>query len=373
MRFYNTATLRDNYTGGYLEMMLKKLRGTGLRRILLDEVSMLDGDQLTLLCRGIDNVNQDRAEGDPDLGLILVGDFAQLPPVDGLFAFESPEWERFRAQSFRLTHVRRQADVAFIEALQAVRRGDADRALEFFRPLLCQTTDMTFDGPTLVAKNVMVDKYNQLRMDKVHGEAARFESQRWGTLRPDWGGPPKPMQDWGIPAALSLKVGAKVMVLANRNISPPNEPAEYLYINGDLGTYMGPGLTGGTANVQLDRTGDAVTVAPVTRENLIPLEPGRRKQLREEGKEDRIQGKWEVVGGITYMPLRVAYATTVHKSQGLSLTSVQINTRDGFFKTPGMLYVALSRAKTAEGLRIVGTPEGFRTRCTVSQKVVPYL
>ena len=77
----------------------------------------------------------------------------------------------------------------------------------------------------------------------------------------------------------------------------------------------------------------------------------------------------EVVGTVEYLPLRVAYGSTTHKSQGLSLDHVQINLRDGFFKSPGMTYVALSRCRTAEGLRIVGTVDGLRDRCKVDPRV----
>lgn len=374
LRFFNTASLRDAYTGGFLESSLKKLRIAGLKRILLDEVSMLSGDQLTILTRAIDNVNADRTPDDPELGLLLVGDFAQLPPVKEPFAFEAAEWDRYAQHTYRLSHIRRQADRAFVEALQAVRRGDGLRALEYFRDRIQTTTLMDFDGPTLVAKNEAVDKYNQLRTDVLKTPAHVFPSTRWGKVRAEWGGPPKPSQEWGVPEVLILKEGSRVMVLANRNIAEPGEPAEYAYINGDLGTFLGD-APGGVARVRLDRTGDLVSVVPVVRENVIPLEPGRRKELKAEGHPERISqnGKWEIIGAISYIPARLAYATTVHKSQGLSLDAVQVNIRDGFFRTPGMLYVALSRARSVEGLRLVGTPEGFRARCTVSSKVVPWL
>jgi ATP-dependent exoDNAse (exonuclease V) alpha subunit len=73
------------------------------------------------------------------------------------------------------------------------------------------------------------------------------------------------------------------------------------------------------------------------------------------------------------MPLRVAYGCTTHKSQGLTLDRVQVNLRDSFFRTPGMMYVALSRARTAAGLRIVGNQAGFVERCRIDPKVRPWL
>lgn len=373
LRYYDTASLRDAYTGGWLESHFKRLRGAGLQRLILDETSMLSGDQLTVLCRAIDNVNADRTPDDPEMGLILIGDFAQLPPVKEPFAFESAEWGRFAATTMKLTTIHRQTDQDFVRALHAVRRGDARSALDFFAPRLEQTTDQAYNGTTILAKNEAVDKYNQLRLDKVKGAPLDFPSSRWGKVRAEWGGPPKPPREWGIPETLHLKEGALVMVLANRNIAQKDDPPEYLYVNGDLGRIEG--VERGAAQVTLQRTGEMVPVVPIVRENGIPLEPGRRKALREEGHPERIStnGKQEVVGAITYMPLRLAWGSTVHKSQGLTLDQVQVNVRDHFFTSPSMLYVALSRARTAEGLRIVGSAEGFRTRCTVNAKVKLWL
>jgi ATP-dependent DNA helicase PIF1 len=113
----------------------------------------------------------------------------------------------------------------------------------------------------------------------------------------------------------------------------------------------------------------------VRREVKQPCDAARRKELRAEGKDDLISddGKWEITGWIAYMPLRVAYASTVHKSQGLSLDQVQINFRDAFFKSAGMVYVALSRARTAAGLRLVGTPATLVERCHADPRLKEWL
>ena len=123
-----------------------------------------------------------------------------------------------------------------------------------------------------------------------------------------------------------------------------------------------------------------VAVTAITRECLEPLTPARRKLLNDEreaaglvGESPQIKGKHEIVGEITYTPLRLAWGTTTHKSQGLTLDRCQINLSDGFFKHPGMLFVALSRARTLEGLRLVGTPQQFAGRCVVNPLVRPWL
>src|SRR5262249_13912154 len=87
---------------------------------------------------------------------------------------------------------------------------------------------------------------------------------------------------------------------------------------------------------------------------------------------DPKKGFW-VRGAIRYMPLRLAYATTVHKSQGLTLDRIQVDLRNAFLGQPAMTYVALSRCRTADGLHLVGSPEMLSRRCRVDAKVVRWL
>lgn len=392
--YYDTASLRDSYVAGFLELRLRKWHKSGLRRIVLDEMSMLDAEQLTLLTKALEdvagrgyamagdvddedegqleNASSEDAENENPISLTLVGDFAQLPPVKAPFAFESPEWERYQAHCLTLTEIKRQADRDFIEALQAVRVGDGARALPFFQDRFQTTTDQHFPGPTLFAKNEQVGRFNMLRHEELTSTLHQFHGRSWltpGRKEPgEWKNIPRGRD--GQPL-IQLKEGALVMILANK--PDLDMPGSFTYVNGDLGELVGPTAIGNCANVRLHRTGEVVMVAPVTREIKIPLEVGRRKALKAEGHGDRVEGRWEIVGGITYMPLRLAYATTVHKSQGLSLDQVQININDGFFSTPGMLFVALSRARTSEGLRIVGSPAAFLARCTVDPKVKGWL
>lgn len=397
LRYFDTKSLQEQWMNGTLRAALGRLWRMGTKVIALDEMSMLDGDQLTFLKQAIDEVNTEKlvtkskteqeweAEyGVPQMRLLLVGDFAQLPPVKAPFAFESPEWGAFGEHATVLTEVRRQADADFIHALRAARLGDAATVVEYFGATLHSTSEQEFGGVTLLAKNESVDKYNWLRLSKLPGVEIGFPSARDGEQRPEWGSPSKPPADWGIPPELKLKIGATVMVLANRKVAE----RDYLYVNGDLGEVVEVGETvreKQTANgpavpqqawptvyVRLQRDGSIVRVQYVRREKLVPCDAGRRKELRDLGKEDTIRGdgRQEVVGWVEYLPLRVAYATTVHKSQGLSLDQVQVTLGDHFFKTPGMLYVALSRCRTPQGLRLVGSARMLAERCTVHPKLV---
>ncbi len=386
LSYFDTKSLEDQYIGGFLSMKLRKLYRAGVRRLVLDEVSMMDANQLTIITKAMkeasgegyvlgdddSEISEDDDNADP-LGMILVGDFCQLAPVKAPFAFTSPAWEYYEASTCRLETIHRQNDHDFKQALQAVRREDAAAALQYFAPRLACETQSNFVGTTILAKNAAVGRFNDLRMSQLTTPMVRFPSRRAGKLRPEWGNKSKPKHEWGIPETLQLKEGALVMLLANKRY--PADPGEvelrFEYVNGDLGTFLGDDR--GQAVVELQRTGRTVHIDWVRRTSTIPLEPGRRKELKAGDQQHLVDGKHEIVGEVVYMPLRLAYASTVHKSQGLTLDHVQINLRDHFFTTPGMLYVALSRCKTAEGLRVVGTPQTFADRVRVDPQVRAWL
>lgn len=359
--YFDTASMRDAYVDGWLQARLRKNRSSGFTRWVVDEVSMMDAEQLDILMKAVDEVNEDDKRPDKQVGVVLVGDFAQLPPVKGEFVFSAKCWPRFQKNGMILTQIRRQADEAFITALRHARRGEGEKALEFFRPLLHERKDDEFQGTTILAKNDEVDRYNELRHEALPGRLHSFETKREGKPRGEWA---------KIPDQVELKEGALVMVLANR-YDPEYE--EYVYVNGDLGTFLGPfpdseatrsgAVQAWGARVRLQRDGGGeVTVRRVTRENS--------KATGATGaKKDRVK----VEGTVTYMPLRLAYASTVHKSQGLSLDTVQISYSNHFFSNPGSMYVALSRARTAEGLRLVGNPDTFIARCRADERVTRWL
>lgn len=401
LRYFDTADLRAKYVNGALQATVRRLRKSGVQRILLDEKSMLSGQQLNYIARAIREVNEGqiaalesmsddfdytRAEEDalPPIGLTLIGDFGQLPPVpdkeeitklDGSkilrsipveFAFDSTEWSLFSPHRTVLEKIYRQDAEDFIAALHAVRKGDIRAALDFFTAdRFSAGMDDRFQGTTLLPKNDMVDRFNFDALSRLSSAALTYTTVRLGKPRGDWK---------QIPDVLRLKEGALVMVLANRR-EPGDEDAlgAMIYANGDLGTVLSADANGW--QVKLQRNGRVVTVVPIVRENTIPLEPGRRAELKAQGIADEVirNKKTEVIGSVQYMPLRAGYASTIHKSQGLTLDHVQVNIYDAFMRQPHMLFVALSRARTAEGLRIVGTQKGFVDRCTVEKRVQPWL
>jgi len=365
LSYFDTKSLMEHYASGFLAYKLRMLRKSGYRRIVLDEISMMEADQLDILCTCLDEINLTKAY-DEDQGLvtleardagilqlILVGDFAQLPPVDGAFAFEGGAWSRFAEHTFRLTTIRRQGDPGYIQALQAVRRGQAGEALPTLRPTFVEKLDLDFPGTTIVPKNDAVDRVNNLRYMRLKGKEFTCLTTRSGQQQKDW--------IRLIPEVLKLKEGALVMILANKPYPQldTGDRRVFEYVNGDLGTVLGPDPTSGGVKVYLHRTLQDVVVTPAIKEWREPT--GKRKP------------PYTVKGVVTYVPLRLAYSTTVHKSQGLSLDQVQVAITDGFMARPSMMYVALSRCRSLEGLRVVGTERAFLGRCGVEDKVKGWL
>lgn len=357
LRYSTTEVLETMFQDGWLQARMRKLRASGVTRYGIDEVSMLPARVLTILTYAIDELNSEAAVQmghEPTIGITLVGDFLQLPPVKEEYAFESPEWAKYEVHTRRLDGTHRQHDEDFITALRAVRVGNPRVALDILRPYIVPTIDRAFPGVTILGKNAQVDRANKMQFGELKGEVVRFPSRITGR-------PEHHLSEWAkeIPIAVELKVGARVMILANKYDSfPGSDHRELVYANGDCGFFVDGNPGAKTARVQLQRTGQVVTVTYNVRQHLKPT-----------GAKGKKKDRYEVLAEIDYMPLRLAYASSVHKSQGLTLDLAQVDISDHFFTQPAMTYVALTRARSLEGLRIVGNPDLLLARCTVDPKV----
>jgi hypothetical protein len=136
-------------------------------------------------------------------------------------------------------------------------------------------------------------------------------------------------------------------------------------------------LADGDLDIRLVRTDSVVSVPKLVRSVTVKDKPERwDSTLRDDGYHamEHRDGKGKyVLGQVEWYPVRLAYASTVHKSQGLSLDKLQVDIRNSFFSHPGMLYVALSRCRTLEGLRIVGQRERFVMHCNADERVQRWL
>lgn len=387
LKYFDTDSLRDLHDRGRLASTLAKI-GKFSKRLVVDEVSMMDGRQLDYIYDSMIQANRYKhMEETGPMGIVLTGDFAQLPPVNAPWAFEADCWEHFERGTTVLSKIYRQTNPEFMEALRAARAGDGPTAAKILSDLnvkFIPTSVGKFDGTTIISKNPQVDAFNFSALINVPGQAYALPSAKWGTTASEWK---------NIPDQLKLKDNAYVMILAN---SPAQTEEEFRYANGDTGHVVEKDVDG-VIHVKLTRNGRVVPIGPIVRHKTERDPFGSKDWKHDEvehiycnpmdcgmdmpGKKTGEWGKvtyncqydtWNV-GAIKYYPLRLAYATSVHKSQGLTLDIAQIDIRDGFFGKPGMAYVALSRCRTPEGLTIVGDPVMLAQRIKADPKVKRWL
>lgn len=371
--YFNTPSMRDAFLGGHLTRKLHEL-ALEYSWLCVDEVSMMDGDQLDILYRAVQEANRYR-DVDAPLGILLVGDFAQLPPVKARWAFEARCWPQFAANTTILDKVWRQDQGQFLDALNAVRAGHGAEGAAILDSLHIRwhdQTDTEFDGTTILAKNDQVGRFNAIALDRVQGATFRVTSRRWGKQRSEWGENSR-THEWGIPPYAEFKVGAYVMLLSNA--------PGFAYVNGDCGHIVenNPKYIA----VKLIRTGRTELINRLVRDvsskekpdgwygDTIPACDDMGQYIAR--PHYRARKRLYVSGQVEYYPMRLAYASTVHRSQGLTLDKVQIDFRNPFYKSPAMLYVSISRCRTLEGLRLVGQRNVFAERCSIDPKIARWL
>lgn len=300
------------------EYLVKRLRNTSI--LIIDEISMIDAttlDMIDLILREVRHT-EDAFGG---IQIVLVGDFFQLPPVssgESRFAFEGDAWRRARPVVCYLTEQHRQSDDKFLSVLGAIRDDSYD---ELHHELLLtrKVASMDHTGITkLFSHNADVDAINTRELDALpglptiytmdtKGRASLVESLKKGCLSPE---------------VLALKPAAVVMCTKNN--------LQKGYVNGTLGTVVG--FESGTKYPIIEtRAGDRIIIEPV---DWIVEEDGKQK------------------AAITQIPLRLAWAITIHKSQGMSLDAAVMDLGNIFEYGQG--YVALSRVKSLDGLHLLG-------------------
>ncbi|MFA7252610.1 MAG: AAA family ATPase [Candidatus Paceibacterota bacterium] len=293
--------------------------------LVIDEVSMLHHYRLDL----IDEVCRYMKDSDEPFGglqIILCGDFFQLPPVarfgepTALFAYESEIWQKANLKICYLEEQHRQTDLAFLKVLNEIRKNNlSDDGLKHLmsRHVKNRKKEEVLIEPTLLhTHNIDVDTINQKELERLTGQQREFEMESRGR---------QPLVDLLkksclAPATLKLKVGAKVMFVKNN--------FEEGYVNGTLGIIVG-----------FDHEGPIVQTV---RGKNIHVKPANW-MIEEEGKMKASIGQY---------PLRLAWAITVHKSQGMSLDAIEVDLSKSFEK--GMGYVALSRVRSLDGLHLIG-------------------
>ncbi len=293
--------------------------------LIIDEISMLDARTLSAVdaaCRAL----RRREEPFGGIQVLFVGDFFQLPPVarDGEapseFAYLSPAWKEANPIISYLSEQHRHEDQNFLAFLSAVRCGAVTR--ENHSSLLARKIEVkeTESMTRLYSHNVDVDRVNHAKLLALQGENHTFEMQSRGS------GTLVAQLKRGClsPEILSLKIGAQVMFTKNS--------FEGAFVNGTLGEVVGFAAEG----------------APIIR-----TKKGRQIEV--------VPMEWVVTDGtrtlakIIQLPLRLAWAITVHKSQGMTLDVAVIDLREAFEYGQG--YVALSRVRAFSGIFLLGYNE----------------
>jgi ATP-dependent DNA helicase PIF1 len=375
LKYFDTLSMRDAFLQGHLTRILHKI-AKRKKWFLVEEASMLEEDQLDYLYRAVGEANMYGDIKSP-MGIMLVGDFAQLPPVSGKWAFSAACWKEFAAQATRLTKVWRQSEGPFLEALNLARMGQGGPCAELLTAAGIEWHSarvVEFDGTTILCKNDMVRRHNQEVLKKVQGDSLTVAARRWGQQRAEWGENPR-THEWGIPPKMELKLGAYVMILANNR--------DFSMVNGDCGYIRQYDAENEMFTIELVRTGKEIQLSKLVRDVATYDQPANwdgERLLEMDGPvgwyphpHAYTDSQKYVLGQIEYFPMRLAYASTCHKAQGLTLDRVQVDLRDRFWQAPAMSYVALSRCRTLEGLRMVINKDSFVRQVQMDARVRPWL
>jgi ATP-dependent DNA helicase PIF1 len=304
--------------------------------LIIDEISMLNNEMFVdishLLC-----IIKGNTEPFGGVQVLLCGDFCQLPPVEPDYAFMCEEWERAGLTTITLTQSYRQGDdLAFFQMLQRLRFAKPSREdIASLRSRVNLSYDDQDINPTrLYALNRDVEKINIHAYNGLVEQGRRNMAYKSTYTN-------KEARDWadacGIPEVVYLCEGCQVVLTRNLD-------SEAGLVNGSRGVVVSVGSEGPFVRFLNNRTVQiGFATAEMEQKNLLAAN--------------------QKVNPVTvdYMPIRLAYALTIHKSQGMTLDAVEIDLGYSIF-SPGQAYTALSRAKNLDSVWITKfTPSSFKT------------
>lgn len=302
-----------------------------IETVVIDEVSMVRADMMD----AIDKMLRLARDNDIPFGgvqIVMFGDLFQLAPIvadrelhkyfvdnhGGAWFFNASAWKKAKFRTFELTNIFRQKDdPKFRELLNMIREGHADEDL--LESLNVRVTNIVPEtgAITLATTNKIVDQMNAARLAALPGEVHEYRAEIMGALEPSY---------FPTDERLRLKKGAQVMLLKNDK--------EKRWVNGTIGTVEA--LTRYEVRVSIDGF-----------THSIPRETW--KKIRYVYNEETGKIEEEIISSFTQFPLRLAWAMTVHKSQGKTYGTMVLDMGSGAF-AHGQTYVALSRCRTLDGI-----------------------
>jgi len=335
------------------ERVVKRVRYA--HTLIIDEISMLSAATFGM----VDRVCRAIRTGETPFGglqVVVVGDFFQLPPIQrrepgmrqtemsfgqddedvSVFACGSRAWRELNPIVCYLSEQHRQEDGAFLDILSAIRRDEVSRehkALLDTRRVEAKSVDITH----LYSHNADVDRINDIELGKIKGDSRAFLMTSTGSQ-----GLIMALKRGCLsPETLSLKIGARVMCTKNDLMGK--------YVNGTIGTVKG-----------------------FVKDSGCPIvETKDKKTLVIDPVEWAISDGGHVLAKIAQIPLRLAWAITVHKSQGMSLDAAHMDLSSAFEYGQG--YVAISRVRTLAGLSLGGiNARALEVHPEISEKDVEF-
>lgn len=340
----------DKYTKNRVKELNKILYTADL--LVIDEISMVSSDLMEMILYRLES-------GSFDGRLLFVGDFFQLPPVkskvpsnslfgNSEFAFESSAWTYFDPYVVELTRTKRTQDEEFFHILNRIRRGELDNEVGYYLEGLREHLHVNDENPTILyGRNREADIVNLQRLEDLKSDPIMLKAKEkvhFPSLHV------KRIETWKknlpVPAELTLKVGASVLFCTNKWGS---------YYNGERGVV-----------IKLDEEEVVVEKA-----NGKVVKAKRAEYTLSESitLNNKIEEKPLVT--LEQFPLKLAYAITIHKSQGMSIDSLVCNIDNIFEKS--QFYVAISRAKNPKQLLLDYSynnfPNHLRKCIQVSPKV----
>ncbi|CAO3596060.1 unnamed protein product [Absidia cylindrospora] len=336
-------------------------RWTKTKVLIIDEISMVDAtlfDKLEAIARHF----CDSLKPFGGIQLIVTGDFFQLPPVKASgFAFEAQTWSQVMTKTVVLNHVFRQKDQVFVDVLNEMRIGQlSEAALTLFKSLDRPLPASKIQPAELYPLRWQVEQSNNARLQALQGEIHDFRAI-------DTGKDPKKMESCIAPSLIRLKKNAQVMLLKNMDST---------LVNGSLGIVIGFVGEGKFTTLGSIRKRVAPNKREVTDLDLQEILTNSYPVVRfADDREIVIESdRWSMdlpdgteLANRSQIPLILAWAMSIHKSQGQTLERVKVDLGQSF--EDGMAYVALSRATSLQALQIINFNP---SKVTASPKVAKF-